>query len=158
PVLTSTPVTSSAPEPSCATPGLHAPPACWRQIRPLGSGGFPPSPGSSDQPKWTPGRFPLTLPARIAFDDQLWMTGQTVAYSSLDGLTWQQHAKTNWGERIYHAVVYFKGRLWMYGGLDYASRRFLRDIWTSADGTSWTKVGSAPWSARGGETMVVYRD
>ena len=36
------------------------------------------------------------------------MTGQIVAYSSPDGLTWTQHAKTDWGERIYHAVVYFK--------------------------------------------------
>src|SRR5262249_28788841 len=99
-----------------------------------------------------------TLPPRIAFNDELWMTAQTVAYSSSDGLTWAQHAKTDWGERIYHAVVYFKGKLWMYGGLDYASRQFLHDIWTSADGTSWTKVGSAPWSPRGGQTMVVYQD
>jgi hypothetical protein len=37
----------------------------------------------------------------VAFDDQLWMSAQTLAYSSPDGLTWTQHDKTDWAERIY---------------------------------------------------------
>jgi Kelch motif protein len=124
----------------------------------LGSGGFPAAPGSDDRPLWEPGKFPVTLPPRLAFDDRLWMTAQTLAYSSGDGLSWEQHAKTDWGERIYHSVVYFKGRLWMYGGMDYRSGTFLNDLWSSSDGTTWRNMGRAAWPARGGQTMVVFRD
>ena len=46
-------------------------------------------------------RFPLTLAPHIAYDDALWMVSQTRAYSSPDGLTWTEHAKTDWGQRIY---------------------------------------------------------
>ncbi len=51
-----------------ATPGDTAPPAgCWIEVLPLGSGGFPASPGSNDEPKWQPGKIPVTLPLRVAF-------------------------------------------------------------------------------------------
>jgi hypothetical protein len=143
---------------SCATAGVAAVEGCWRQVLPLGNGGFPASPGSFDQPKWQPGRFPLTLTPRLAFGDELWMTSQTFAYSSPDGLTWTQHDKTDWGERIYHSIVSFHGKLWMFGGLDYQARSFLNDIWSSSDGTAWTKIGSAQWSPRGAHTVVVYHD
>ncbi len=107
---------------------------------------------------WEPGRFPLTLPPRVAFRDELWMTAQTLSYSSPDGLTWTEHAKTDWGERIYHAVVFFQGRLWMFGGLDYDTSIFSNDIWSSSDGVTWQKEGTAAWSPRGAQTMVVFRD
>jgi hypothetical protein len=107
---------------------------------------------------WEPGRFPLTLAPHVAYHDALWMTAQTRAYSSPDGLTWTEHLKTDWGERIYESIVYFKGRLWMYGGLDYRARTLLNDIWSSSDGVSWSKVGAAGWSPRGNQTVVVYRD
>jgi len=86
------------------------------------------------------------------------MTAQTRAYSSPDGLTWTEHAKTDWGERIYESIIYFKGRLWMYGGLDYQTRTFLNDIWSSPDGRTWSKIGNGAWPARGGHTVVVYHD
>ena len=141
---------------SCAAP--DAPATCWAQTLPLGSGGFPPSPGSDDAPVWEPGKFPLTLPPHVAFDDDLWMTAQTVSYSSPDGLTWTEHQKTDWGERIYEAVVFFQGKLWMYGGLDYDTSVFSNDIWASSDGVVWEKVGTAAWSPRGAQTMVVFQD
>jgi N-acetylneuraminic acid mutarotase len=100
----------------------------------------------------------VTLPPKLAFNGELWMTAQTSAYSSPDGLQWDEHSKTDWGERIYHSVVYFKGRLWMYGGLDFQSRTFLNDIWSSSDGTTWRQEGHAAWPARGNQTMVVFRD
>ena len=78
-----------------------------------------------DTPVWEPGKFPLTLPPRVAFDGDLWMTAQTVSYSSPDGLTWTEHQKTDWGERIYEAVVFFQGKLWMYGGLRLRHERVL---------------------------------
>src|SRR5438093_740692 len=97
---------------TCAAPGATAPAGCWREILPLGSGGFPASPGSSDRPLWAPGKIPVTLTPHLAFGNQLWMTAQTLAYSSPDGLTWTQYDKTDWGQRIYHSIVYFKGKLW----------------------------------------------
>ena len=151
-------VAPSQPGSSCATPGETAPPGCWREVLPLGSGGFPASPGSFDQPKWQPGKVPLTLTPRLAFRDELWMTAQTVAYSSPDGLTWTVHDKTDWGERIYHSIVYFHDKLWLFGGLDYQARAFLNDIWSSSDGITWTKAGTAAWTSRGAQTVVVYHD
>ena len=142
---------------ACAAPAASAPPGCWKEIRPLGSGGFPPAPGSNDRPLWEPGKFPLTLRPLVAFNGDLWMSGQTVAYSSPDGLTWAQHAKTDSGSRIYASTVFFKGKLWMYGGLEYNERRFLNDIWSSADGKSWERAGTAAWPARGAQAMVVFR-
>jgi Galactose oxidase, central domain/Kelch motif len=164
---TTTPMSPAPPTPtsshrfaaaSCATPGVTAVSGCWGEILPLGSGGFPAAPGSQDRPLWEPGKFPLTLLPVLAFDGQLWMTARTLAYSSPDGPTWTEHDKTDWGERIYHSIVYFKGKLWMYGGLDYEGRTFLNDVWVSSDGVTWAQVGIAAWSARGSHTMVVYHD
>ncbi len=152
---TSAPTTSSA---TCASLGATPHSGCWDLILPLGSGGFPASPGSNDRPLWEPGKFPLTLAPHLAFNDELWMTAQTLAYSSRDGLTWTQHDKTDWGERIYQAIVFFKGKLWMYGGMDYQTRLFLNDIWSSPDGITWDNVGTADWPRRGGHTMVVYEN
>jgi hypothetical protein len=155
-VTESAPATS--PDHSCPPSGPPPPEGCWQAILPSGSGGYPVDPGSENRPLWEPGRFPLTLTPHIAYDDQLWMTAQTRAYSSPDGLTWTEHAKTDWGERIYESIIYFKGRLWMYGGLDYQTRTFLNDIWSSPDGRTWSKIGNAAWPARGGHTVVVYHD
>jgi hypothetical protein len=127
-------------------------------VLPLGSGGFPPAPGSQDSPQWEPGRFPLTLPPQLGFGGQLWMVARLHAYSSPDGLVWTQHDKTDWGDRIYQSVVYFDDRFWMYGGMDYESGTFLNDIWSSADGATWTRVGTAAWPARGSQTMLVFHD
>src|SRR5215211_7878542 len=126
---------------SCPSSGVAPSEGCWRAVLPLGSGGYPADPGSQNTPLWGPGRFPLTLTPHVAYDDALWMTSQTRAYSSPDGLTWTEHLKTDWGERIYNSVVFFKGRLWMYGGLDYQARTLLNDIWSSSDGVTWSRVG-----------------
>ena len=129
---------------------------CWRLVMPLGSGGFPSEPGSQDSPRWEPGRFPLGLQPVIAFNDDLWMLSRTHAWSSSDGLTWAHVAKTDWGERIWHEVVYFDHNLWMYGGLRYADRVVQNDIWSSADGASWTRVGEAAWSPRARHRVIAF--
>jgi hypothetical protein len=149
-----TPPSSAGGNVSCATAGATAPTGCWQERLPMGGGGFPP--GSQNTPVWEPGKFPLTLQPLRAFDDDLWMLTQSLAYSSPDGLTWTEHEKTEWTPRIYESTVFFKGRLWMSGGLSYDTRTFLNDIWSSRDGTTWTKAGTAAWPARGGHTLVVF--
>jgi hypothetical protein len=131
------------------------PDVAWEQVRPLGSGGFPP--GSQNTPLWEPGKFPLGLRPLVAFGGDLWMLAQTFAYSSSDGLDWKQHDKTDWGERIWEGHAFFDDKLWMFGGLDYDSRTFLNDIWTSSDGESWEEVGTAAWSPRKAQGMVEYQ-
>jgi hypothetical protein len=133
----------ASPDQSCPSAAADPSEGCWQSILPMGSGGFPADPGSENTPVWEPGRFPLTLTPHLAYHDALWMTAQTRAYSSPDGQTWTEHIKTDRGERIYESIVYFQGRLWMYGGLDYQARTFLNDIWSSADGVTWSKIGTA---------------
>ena len=60
-----------------------------------------------NSPVWSPGRFPLTLVPHVAFGGELWMVARTHAYSSPDGLTWTEHDKSDWGDRIYQSVVFF---------------------------------------------------
>ena len=91
-------------------------PACRREAE-----AFRPLLARRTARRGNPGGF-LSLTPHIAYGDALWMTGQTHAYSSPDGLTWTEHAKADWGERI-ESVVYFKGQLWMFGGLDYQARQ-----------------------------------
>jgi hypothetical protein len=130
--------------------------SCWEEVRPLGSGGFPPEAGSNDRPQWQPGRWPLTLQPVIAFDNHLWMLSQTHAWSSEDGLTWTHYTKTDWQERIWQEYVFFNNRLWMFGGLRYADRVLLNDVWSSADGIHWQHVGDADWSPRKEQRIVVF--
>jgi hypothetical protein len=143
---------------SCPSSGAAPSEGCWHMILPLGSGGFPATRGSQNRPLWEPALFPLTLAPHIAYDGALWTVAQTRGYSSRAGLTWIEHTKTDWGERIYQTIVYFKGRLWMYGGLDYQGRTFLNDVWSSSDGITWSKMGTASWSPRGNQTIIVYHD
>src|SRR5262245_48161521 len=89
---------------------------CWELLLPLGSGGFPAEAGSNDSPKWEPGRWPLTLQPVIGPRGDLWMFSRTHAWSSTDGVTWTHHAKADWGERIWHELVTFDGKMWMFGG------------------------------------------
>jgi hypothetical protein len=147
-----------APPPACPTSGSSPSEGCWQAVLPLGSGGYPADPGSENTPLWEPGRFPLTLTPLIAYQGNLWMPAQTRSYSSPDGLTWTERPKTDWGERIYESLVYFKGRLWMSGGLDYQASTFLNDIWSSPDGITWTRHGTAAWPERGSHSVVVYQN
>ena len=134
----------------CPIDAQDASGACWELTAPYGSGAFP--------DEWMPGKFPLGLVPLIAFRDELWMIGGTMGWSSTDGLQWTPHRKNDWGSRIGHRFAFFKGELWMFGGLAYESRVFLNDVWRSADGERWSHAGQAAWPAREGATVVVFRD
>jgi hypothetical protein len=145
---------AAAPPPGDGTPcpltAMDASGACWERAAPPGSGAFP--------GEWRPGKFPLGLVPIRAFRDELWMLAQAMAWSSGDGLSWAQQRKDDWGSRIGQAYVFFRGELWMSGGLEYDSRSFLRDLWRSTDGARWQRAGEAAWPAREGHTVVAFRD
>ena len=71
-------------------------------------------------------------------------------WSSLDGKSWQQEKANNgnfWGKRRNFQALSRDGLLYVLGGHDGGYTR-LNDVWSSADGKSWTKVGNAAWDAR----------
>lgn len=87
------------------------------------------------------------------------MPGQKAIWESVNGLNWQKYDKADWGERISMACVYFKDTLWMFGGMMYQERRFVNDIWFSADGINWTKASNnAEWQPRKGQTILTYKN
>ena len=121
----------------------------WTQAAPPGSG--------THQYEWKPGTYPSALVPLVAFNNDLWMVGQKMAWSSKDGVKWEMHPKKDWGERISMAQVFFKNKFWVSGGMEYATNTFLNEIWSSADGKTWTRsVTNAEWSPRKGHTVVVF--
>jgi hypothetical protein len=152
--------TATPADPACAPPTNGATVSagsCWTMIKPLGSGGFPDVPGSNDRPLWEPGKIPVGIPPFVAFNGELWMSGQINSWSSPDGVTWTKHDKTDTGSRIWQTTVFFNNYLWTFGGMEYAARTVQNDIWRSADGSTWEKVGNAAWSPRKSPAVVVYQ-
>jgi hypothetical protein len=148
---TAPPCSLSAPDPiPCPLDATDASGACWERLAPVGSGAFP--------DEWSPGKFPLGLLPIQAFNGELWMVGQKAAWSTGDAMVWSRHAKDDWGERIGLSFAFFKGELWMMGGLAYQARTFLNDVWRSADGSHWRSAGNAAWPARSGATIVPFKD
>jgi len=95
---------------------------------------------------WNPGQFPFAPTT-----NEVW--------SSTDGATWiQVHADTraDWEPRHMAGWVAFKGQLWIVGG-DANSGHYQSDVWSSPDGTTWTKItNAAPWGPRVLHYTVVY--
>jgi len=139
-----------------------APAACWQELRPLGSGGWPP--GTANTPVFEAGKFPLGLKPRVTFNGDLWMIGQSYAYSSSDGITWKQRGNAAWPVRGAHAMAVFQDKLWLFGGAnhikeDRGTDAFLNDVWVSEDGVQWKQVtGAAPWSPRDNAGVEVLGD
>lgn len=81
-----------------------------------------------------------------------------ISYTS-DGVTWSTSAGgAPFGHRQGHACVVFQDQLWLLGGdqADATPPGNMNDIWSSPDGTNWTRVVEhAEWSARDNHTVVV---
>lgn len=100
----------------------------------------------------------------IVHDDRMWIVGgdplqghyQSDVWNSSDGVKWERVAEAvPWGPRALHHTVSFNGRIWVMGGQTVpqfarAPEAFHNDVWSSADGVSWTPVTKhAPWEPRG---------
>ena len=62
--------------------------------------------------------------------------------------SWTQAGSTFPGGRYGCASVVFNGKMWVFGGMTYASGE-MNDVWWSTDGASWTRAtAAAPWTGR----------
>jgi len=67
-----------------------------------------------------------------------------------------------WSNRYDHASVVFNNKIWVIGGYNPGQVKgdtYYEDVWSSADGESWTlENGNAPWLGRRGHSVVVFDD
>jgi hypothetical protein len=128
---------------------------CWQEVEPPGRAVFP--------SEWTEGKWPQALLPVVAFDDKVWMVDETHSWSSIDGLTFERHDKTDWQGRLSPNYAFFKDKLWVIGGMnldgsDFANGRFTNALWSSSDGVTWQSAGNAAWPARKSTAVAVYHD
>jgi hypothetical protein len=105
---------------------------------------------------------PRALHYTAVHDDKIWLLGgQTMPafaaadevfyrdiWTTQDGLQWQQVRPEEpcWSPRgMIGGSAVFRGRLWILGGGTYDTpqtpkRNFYNDVWSSADGVSWTRL------------------
>jgi hypothetical protein len=112
--------------------------------------------------------------AAAVLGDRIWVAGGAQRYydggagnlladvwSSRDGKKWERAlAHAPWAPRAYHALVAWRGKLWLLGGGNYRpSYVGYNDVWCSEDGRTWRQVtASAPWEPRIWFSAVVYAD
>ncbi len=112
--------------------------------------------------------------AGVVFQDRMWILGGVERYydgdashlrndvwNSRDGRTWAQvTAAAEWSPRAYHAALVHDGKLWVLGGGNYQpTYAAANDVWSSSDGTHWTReTSAAAWSPRIWFSAVAWRD
>ena len=106
-----------------------------------------------------------TLHQAVSHQGRLYILGGNIGgavrndvWSSLDGKSWRQEKANNnafWSKRQLHQSLSRDGLLYVMGGGNGGGTRN-DDVWSSADGKSWTKVSDAAWSARRGHQAVVF--
>ena len=121
---------------------------------------------------WSQATSSAAFPARqglgcVSYNNKLWVMGglqgstyYNDVWSSSDGVTWTQAtAEAAFSKRYAVAcVVHNDGvsnKMWLIGGYDRASLDYLNDVWSSADGVTWTLVtGEAGFSKRQSHAAV----
>jgi len=78
-----------------------------------------------------------------------------------DGESWTSLGNAAWSTRAGIAFTIFQERMFVAGGCYGSSigsgRKFLNDVWSSADGVSWRQeTSNASWSPRSGARLVVH--
>lgn len=120
---------------------------------------------------WTSATLTATWDARCStascvWNNSLWVLGGTtgtrkndVWFTTALGSKWQKEVEVGpWGKRCGHTMIALNNRLWLLGGYDYDSGSGgTREVWSSADGVSWSLVtNSAPWTARSFHASTAY--
>jgi len=78
-------------------------------------------------------------------------------WNSDDGINWTKiDSKNIWTPRRSMSIVFFKDKLWMFGGWSKAGG-YVDDIWSSEDGVNWTRAkAKADFPPREGQTAEVF--
>ncbi len=122
----------------------------WKQVAPAGSGCF--------QGTCKNGQFAMAIKPLAGFDGDLFLVGDNTVWRSKDGVIWDSQPKTDWIERYGLAFAYFRGRLWMTGGMR-TWDDFRNDVWASTDAVEWKQVvQKVPWKKRRGHAMLVFQN
>jgi N-acetylneuraminic acid mutarotase len=114
---------------------------------------------------------PQLLASAVSFNGYLWLIGggrmETIdtneVWRSADGINWSQVATSGaiFSPRSGHRVLAFNNRLWLIGGYDYfategGTPNYFNDVWSSADGVTWTQHPTPPFAARAGHDCVAF--
>lgn len=124
---------------------------------------------------------PRALHYTVVHQDKIWVIGgQTMpsfspsdevfyrdAWNTTDGVDWKQVEikEPAWPQRgMIGGSAVMKNRIWILGGGTYdtpkiSTRKFFNDVWSSADGSTWTKhVEAASWKPRQYHDVAVFDD
>jgi hypothetical protein len=124
---------------------------------------------------------PRALHYTVVHAEKIWVIGgQTVPgfaqseeifyrdiWNSSDGKTWQrvEPKEPFWPQRgMIGGSAVHQGRIWILGGGTYDTpktpkRKFMNDVWSSADGVTWTQhLDKAPWAPRQYHEVAVFDD
>jgi hypothetical protein len=128
---------------------------------------------------------PRALHYTVVHDDRIWVIGgqrmpgfakeeaapkeefYRDVWTTRDGITWEQIEPQEpcWSARgMIGASAVFKGHIWILGGGTYdtpttPSRKFHNDVWSSADGVTWTEhTKAAPWKPRQYHEVAAWDD
>jgi hypothetical protein len=119
----------------------------------------------------------------LSFQNQLWLIGgwnprdkrhfplicSNDVWSSADGASWVERKpntfrdasfdpRRDWEGRHTAGYAVHRGRMWIVGG-DANQKHYQDDVWSSADGVTWTLVNArAPWAPRALHYTVVHQD
>ena len=106
------------------------------------------------------------LPMSFVFRNRMWLMGgwyngrlpghsaSNQVWSSTDGQTWKRtREEAGWTPRLAAAVVEFKGKIWMLGGIENYyfgdSSSLKNDVWYSSNGKKWKRATeNAGWPPR----------
>ena len=108
----------------------------------------------------------------IIFNDQIWLLGgghystgvdllsnvTSDVWSSYDGLEWKLGTKSApWRPRVYHSIVNFDKKLWVFMGSD-ENLIDLNDIWFTDSGIDWNKLKNIPIMPGHASSVVSHND